>query len=118
MYTSSDYEEGYSESLARAVAALSEATKDERTIIGLLQKHWDLSLEEARERLAQERLDSYPKREVASYLVHYRDWEWEEAKDYVSSNGFGRVLKTIDRPWTMDGGKIYEQIKKKLSTAE
>ena len=40
MYQSIEYQNGYDESLARAVAALNEGIADEKKIIGLLQKHW------------------------------------------------------------------------------
>ena len=55
MYQSIEYQNGYDESLARAVAALNEGIADEKKIIGLLQKHWDLSLMDARMYLARER---------------------------------------------------------------
>ena len=41
------YEEGYDESLLRAVAALNETPASTEAILGLLQKHWDC-LEEKR----------------------------------------------------------------------
>ena len=42
------YEEGYDESLLRAVAALNETPASTEAILGLLQKHCDLPRGEAR----------------------------------------------------------------------
>ena len=66
MYQSSAYKEGYEESLARAVAALSEAIADEGKIVALLQKHWDLSRIEAEERLSHERTEGFLQRDFLS----------------------------------------------------
>ena len=38
---SRSYEEGYNESLLRAVAALNETPAPTEAILGLLQKHWE-----------------------------------------------------------------------------
>lgn len=46
------YEEGYNESLLRAVTALNETPASTEAILGLLQKHWDLPRGEAEQLLS------------------------------------------------------------------
>lgn len=116
MYQSIEYQNGYDESLARAVAALNEGIADERKIIGLLQKHWDLSLMDARMYLARERTEGYPMRELSAYLAEYMGWDFEDAQDYACSDGVAEALRTIDKPWSLSGEKLYEKIRKALNT--
>lgn len=75
MYQSTAYIEGYEESLARAVAALSEAIADEGKIVALLQKHWDLSRVEAEERLSHERTEGFLKKGLLSMAHSIQGYE-------------------------------------------
>lgn len=63
------YEEGYNESLLRAVAALNETPASTEAILGLLQKHWDLPRGEAEQLLSQERYEGFFQRNFARYLT-------------------------------------------------
>ena len=116
MYQSIDYQNGYDESLARAVAALNEGIADEKKIIGLLQKHWDLSLMDARVYLARERTEGYPMRELSAYLAEYMGWDFEDAQDYACSDEVAEALRTIDKPWSLSGEKLYEKVRKALNS--
>ena len=116
MYQSIEYQNGYDESLARAVAALNEGIADEKKIIGLLQKHWDLSLMDARMYLARERTEGYPMRELSAYLAEYMGWDFEDAQDYACSDEVAEALRTIDKPWGLSGEKLYEKVWKALNS--
>lgn len=112
MYQSAAYIEGYEESLARAVAALSEAIADEGKIVALLQKHWDLTRVEAEERLASERTEGFLQRDFYRWLTQYKGMSEEKAERYVTSHVTLLAIKKIDRAWTLENGKLYEKIEK------
>lgn len=112
MRESRDYTEGYAESLARAVAALSEAIEDEEKVIGLLQKHWDLNRIDAEERMAFERTEGFLKRDFSRWLIQYRGMSEEDAERYVSSCATLVAVKKIGKAWTLSNQKLYEQIEK------
>ena len=112
MYQSAAYIEGYEESLARAVAALSEAIADDGKIIALLQKHWDLSRVEAEERLSHERTEGFLQRDFSRWLTQYKGMTEEEAERYVTSRVTLLAIKKIDKAWTLENGKLYERTEK------
>lgn len=112
MYQSRAYVEGYEESLARAVAALSEAIADEGKIVALLQKYWDLPRAEAEERISNERTEGFLQRDFYRWLIQYKGMSEEEAEQYVTSHATLFAVKKIDKAWTLENGKLYERIEK------
>ncbi len=91
------YEEGYDESLLRAVAALNETPASTEAILGLLQKHWDLPRGEAEQLLSQERYEGFFK---------------EKARAYTTSHMNLLALRKIERPWAIEYNRLYRQIEK------
>lgn len=112
MYHSAQYEEGFSESLTRAVAALSEAVADDDKIVSLLQRHWDLDRGEAEELLAYERTEGFLHREFTRFLEMRKGYDHDHALGYVSSRMTLEAVRSIDRPWSMSCQKLYENIEK------
>lgn len=106
------YEEGYNESLLRAVAALNETPASTEAILGLLQKHWDLPRGEAEQLLSQERYEGFFQRDFARYLTMYEGFSEEKARAYTTSHMNLLTLRKIERPWTIEYNKLYRQIEK------
>lgn len=106
------YEEGYNESLLRAVAALNETPASTEAILGLLQKHWDLPRGEAEQLLSQERYEGFFQRDFARYLTMYEGFSEEKARAYTTSHMNLLALRKIERPWTIEYNKLYRQIEK------
>ena len=80
------YEEGYNESLLRAVAALNETPASTEAILGLLQKHWDLPRGEAEQLLSQERYEGFFQRDFARYLTMYEGFSEEKARESIAAH--------------------------------
>ena len=80
------YEEGYNESLWRAVAALNETPASTEAILGLLQKHWDLPRGEAEQLLSQERYEGFFQRDFARYLTMYEGFSEEKARESIAAH--------------------------------
>ena len=106
------YEEGYNESLLRAVAALNETPASTEAILGLLQKHWDLPRGEAEQLLSQDRYEGFFQRDFARYLTMYEGFSEEKARAYTTSHINLLALRKIERPWTIEYNKLYRQIEK------
>ena len=106
------YEEGYNESLLRAVAALNETPASTEAILGLLQKHWDLPRGEAEQLLSQDRYEGFFQRDFARYLTMYEGFSEEKARAYTTSHMNLLALRKIERPWTIEYNKLYRQIEK------
>lgn len=107
------YERGYEEGLVRAVAALSEAIADEKKIVALLQKHWDLPRVEAEEWLSYERTEGFLRRGFYRWLIQFKGMNEEKAERYVTSHVTLMAVKKIDKAWTLENGKLYERIEEK-----
>lgn len=107
------YDRGYEEGLARAVAALSEAIIDEKKIVALLQKYWDLPRIEAEERLSYERTEGFLRRDFYRWLIQYKGMNEEKAERYVTSHVTLMAIKKIDKAWTLENGKLYDRIEEK-----
>ena len=106
------YEEGYNESLLRAVAALNETPASTEAILGLLQKHWDLPRGDAEQLLSQDRYEGFFQRDFARYLTMYEGFSEEKARAYTTSHMNLLALRKIERPWTIEYNKLYRQIEK------
>lgn len=107
------YDRGYEEGLARAVAALSEAIIDEKKIVALLQKYWDLPRIEAEERLSYGRTEGFLRRDFYRWLIQYKGMNEEKAERYVTSHVTLMAIKKIDKAWTLENGKLYDRIEEK-----
>ena len=106
------YEEGYNESLLRAVAALNETPAPTEAILGLLQKHGDLPRGEAEQLLSQERYEGFFQRDFARYLTMYEGFSEEKARAYTTSHINLLALRKIEKPWAIEYSKLYRQIEK------
>ena len=106
------YEEGYNESLLRAVAALNETPASTEATLVLLQKHWDLPRGEAEQLLSQERYEGFFQRDFARYLTMYEGFSEEKARAYTTSHINLLALRKIERPWAIEYSKLYRQIEK------
>ena len=106
------YEEGFSDSLLRAVAALNETSAATDEIVALIQKHWDLPRGEAENLLSQERYEGFFQRDFARYLIMYEGFSEEKARAYTTSHVNLLFLRKIEKPWAIEYHKLYRQIEK------
>lgn len=96
--------------IMKTTSALYDAKVKDDMIIRLLQKHWGLTITEARERLRIEKMIQHPCTELADYLMDTEAMTLDEANDFIFDNDIPEYLKRNKGAWKLSPQELLKEI--------
>lgn len=102
--------EEYVNRLDRAIAALVDVSNDKDAIVEAIQTHWDVSREEAKNRVFFEIRFNSPCRRLAHFLEDEKNYSPTEAEIYLKEKRVRTLLRQEPKLSTMKPKDLFREL--------